>query len=159
MIIIYYYCHHCRPFFKFFFVQGSNGVGAGDQSLGGSLGSYCWDTVLLEVGGHGRVAAKSLTRALQPPVTLYNPGAAAGIFTQHVAAAWCRWGGTGYHGAHRQAFGLLTGGGDVRAVVLQHAADVVQEVIEELWDTLITCKHKHIQWHLDTSALNRTVFW
>lgn len=47
-MIIHYYCHHCHPFF----VQGSNGVGAGDQLLGGSLGSYCGDTVLLEVGGH-----------------------------------------------------------------------------------------------------------
>lgn len=97
--------------------------------------------MLLEVGGHGRVAAKSLTRALQPSVTLYDPGAAAGIFTQHAAAARGRRGGTGYCGAHRQAFGLLTSGGDVRALALKHAADVVQEVVEELRNTLVTCKH------------------
>lgn len=127
-----------------FFVQGSNGVGAGDQSLRGSLGSYRRDTVLLEVGGHGRVAAQSLTRALQPSVALYDPGAAAGLFPQHAAAAWSRRGGVRYRGAHWQTFRLLAGGGEVWVVALEHAGDVVQEVIEKLRDTLITCKHGNI---------------
>lgn len=128
MIIIYYYWHHCHPLF----VQGSNGevrcteggVG-GDQSLGGSLGGYRGDTVLLEVGWHGRVAAQSLQ-----------------LFSQHAAAARGRRGGVGYRGAHRQAFGLLAGGSKVGAAALKHAADVVQEVVEELRDAFITCKDK-----------------
>lgn len=56
MIINYYY-HHCHSLF----VQGSNREVRGwerkkikekkeSQSLGGSLGSYRGDTVLLEVG-------------------------------------------------------------------------------------------------------------
>lgn len=94
--------------------------------------------MLLEVGGHGRVAAQSLTRALQPAVALYDPGAAAGLFSQHAAAAGGRRGGVGYRGAHRQAFGLLAGGGEVWVVALKHAGDVVQEVIEKLRDALIT---------------------
>lgn len=134
MIIIHYYCHHSFPFF----VQGSNGVGAGDQSLGGSLGSYRRDTVLLEVGGHGRVAAQSLPRSLQPSVALYDPGAATGLFSQHAAAAGGRRGGVRYRGAYRQAFGLLAGGGEVWVVALENAGDVVQEVIEKLRDALIT---------------------
>lgn len=113
-------------------------MGAGDQSLGGSLGSYCGDTVLLEVGGHGRVAAQSLTLALQPSVALYDPGTATGLFSQHAAAARGRWGGVGYRGGHRQAFGLLAGGGKVRVAALEHAGDVVQKVTEELRDALIT---------------------
>jgi len=134
MIIINYYCHHCHPFY----VQGSNRVGAGNQSLGGSLGSYCGDTVLLEVGGHGGVAAQSLTGALQPSVALYDPGAAAGLFSQHAAAAGGWLGGVRYRGAHRQAFGLLAGRGEVWVVALEHTGDVVQEVIEKLRDALIT---------------------
>lgn len=113
-------------------------MGAGDQSLGGGLGSYRGDTVLLEVRGHGRVAAQSLAGALQPAVALYDPGAAAGLFSQHAAAGGGRRGGAGYRGAHRQALGLLAGRGEVRAVALKHAGDVVQEVSEELRDTLIT---------------------
>lgn len=138
MIIIHYYCHHCQPFF----VQGANGEGAVDQSLGGSLGSDRGDTVLLEVGGHGRVAAQSLTRALQPSVALYDPGAAASLFSQHVAAAGGRRGSDRYRGAHRQAFGLLSGGGEVWVVALEHAGDMVQEVVKELWDALITWKYR-----------------
>lgn len=110
----------------------------GDQSLGGSLGSYRGDTVLLEVGGHGRVAAQSLTGALQPSVALYDPGASAGLFSQHAAAAGGRWGGIRYRGAHWQAFGLLAGGSEIWVVALKHAGDVVQEVVEKLWDALIT---------------------
>lgn len=135
MIIIHYYCHHCHPFF---FLFRSNGAGSGDQSLGGSLGSYRGDTVLLEVGGHGRVAAQSLTGALQPSVALYDPGAAAGLFSQHAAAAGGRRGCVRYRGAHRQTFGLFAGGREVWVVALKHAGDVVQEVIEKLWDALIT---------------------
>lgn len=93
--------------------------------------------MLLEVGGHGRVATQSLTRALQPAVALYDPGAAAGLFSQHAAAAGGRRGGAGYRGAHRQALGLLAGRGEVRAVALKHTGDVVQEVIEKLRDALI----------------------
>lgn len=133
MIIINYYRHHCHPFY----VQGSNGVGAGPQSLGGSLGRYCGDAVLLEVGGHGGVAAQSLAGALQPAVALHDPGAAAGLFPQHAAAAGGRRGGGGYRAAHRQDFGLLAGGGEVRVVALEHAGDVVQEVIEKLRDAFI----------------------
>lgn len=94
--------------------------------------------MLLEVRGHGRVAAQSLTWALQPSVALYDPGAAARLFPQHAAAAGGRRGGVRYRGAHRQAFGLLAGGGEVRVVALEHAGDVVQEVIEKLRDALIT---------------------
>lgn len=83
-----------------------------DQSLGGSLGGDGGDTVLLEVGGHGSVAAQSLTGALQPPVALYDPG-----------PAWR--GGNGYRGAHRQAFLLLSSRGEVWVVALEHAGDVV----------------------------------
>lgn len=109
----------------------------GAQSLGGSLGSYRGDTVLLEVGGHGRVAAQSLARALQAAIALYDPGAAAGVFTQHAAAAggW-RDGVVGYRAAHRQDLGLL------RVVALENAADVVQEVVEKLRDTLVTWKDR-----------------
>lgn len=77
--------------------------------------------MLLEVGRHGRVAPQSLQ-----------------LFSQHAAAARGRRGCIGYRGAHWQAFGLLTGWSKVRTVALEHRADVVQEVIEELWDTLIT---------------------
>lgn len=93
--------------------------------------------MLLEVGGHGGVAAHSLTGALQPAITLHDPGAAAGLLSQHAAAAGARRGGVGYRGAHWQAFGLLAGGGEVRVMALKHAGDVVQEVIEKLWDPLI----------------------
>lgn len=110
----------------------------GGQSLGGSLGSYRGDTVLLEVGGHGRVAAQSLTRALQASFTLYDPGAPGGLFAQHAAAAGGWRGGTGYRGAHRQGLGLLAARGEVWAVALKHAGDVVQEVGEKLRDALIT---------------------
>lgn len=113
-------------------------MGAGGQSLGGSLGSYRGDTVLLEVGGHGRVAAQSLTGALQPTVALYDPGATAGLFSQHAAAARSRRGGVRYRGAHWKAFGLLAGRGEVWVVALKHGGDVVQKVIEKLWDALIT---------------------
>lgn len=37
--------------------------------------------MLLEVGGHGGVAAQSLTGALQPAITLHDPGAAAGLLS------------------------------------------------------------------------------
>lgn len=94
--------------------------------------------MLLEVGGHGRVAAQSLTWALQPSVSLNYPGAAAGLFSQHAAAAGGWRGGVGYRGAHRQAFGLLAGGGKIWVVALEHAGDVVQEVIKKLWDAFIT---------------------
>ena len=89
----------------------------GVQSLGGSLGSNRGDTVLLEVGGHGGVAGQSLTRAFQPSLTVHDPGAGAGYRVQ-----W-------------QAFGLLSS--EVGVVILKHSGDVVQEVIEKLWDTLI----------------------
>lgn len=95
--------------------------------------------MLLEVGGHGRVAAQSLTWALQAGVALHDPGAAAGIFTQHAAAAGgCRDDGVGYGGVHWQDFRLITGGGEVRVLALEHTANVVQEVIEELWNALVT---------------------
>lgn len=112
--------------------------GRGAQSLGGSLGSYCGHTVLLEVGGHGRVAAQSLTLALQAAVTLHDPGAAAGLFSQHATAARGRWGGVRYRGAYRQHFGLLAGGGELWVVALEDTGDVVQEVVEELRDALIS---------------------
>lgn len=94
--------------------------------------------MLLEVGGHGRVAAQSLTGALQPSVALYDPGASAGLLSQHAATAGGRWGGVGYRGAHWQAFGLLAGRSEIRVVGLKHAGDVVKEVVEKLWDALIT---------------------
>lgn len=81
--------------------------------------------MLLEVGGHGRVAAQSLPRALEPPVALHDPGAAAGLLSQHAAAARCGRGHVWYRGAHGQAFGLLTGRGEVGGVALENAADVV----------------------------------
>lgn len=100
--------------------------------------------MLLEVGGHGRVASQSLTRALQASVTLHDPGAAAGVFAQHAAAAGRRRdSAVGYRGAHRQNFGLLAPGGEVGVVALKHAADVVQEVVEELGDALVTWKYRH----------------
>lgn len=37
-----------------------------------------------------------------------------------------------------QAFGLPAGWGAVRGVSLKHTGDVGQEVVEELWDTLVT---------------------
>lgn len=100
--------------------------------------------MLLEVGGHGRVAAQSLTRALQASVALHDPGAAAGVFAQHAAAAGRRRdSAVGYRGAHRQNFGLLAPRGEVGVVALKHAADVVQEVVEELGDALVTWKYRH----------------
>lgn len=101
----------------FFFVQGPNRKGGVGQSLGGSLGSDRGDAVLLEVGGHCGVAGQSLTGAFQPSLAINDPGARAGYRVQ------------------RQAFGLLSG--EVRAVVLEHSGDVVQEVTEELWDSFI----------------------
>ena len=98
--------------------------------------------MLLEVGGHGRVAAQSLTWALQASVALYDPRAATGIFPQHAAAAGGRWDSVG---AHRQAFGRLAGRGEVRVLALKHTADVIQEVAEELWNPLITWEHKLTQ--------------
>lgn len=134
MIINYYYYHHCHPLF----VQGSNREVRGwerkkikekkeSQSLGGSLGSYRGDTVLLEVGWHSRVAAQSLQ-----------------LFSQHAAAARGWRGSVGYRGAHREAFGLFAGRRKVRVVALKHAADVVQEVVEKLGDALVTWKEKAI---------------
>ena len=78
--------------------------------------------MLLEVGGHGRVAAQSLQ-----------------LFPPHAAAAARGWrGGAGHCGAHRQAFGLLSGRCKVRVVALEHAAYVVQQVVEKLWHAFIT---------------------
>lgn len=94
--------------------------------------------MLLEVGGHGRVAAKSLAGALEPAVAIHDPGAAAGLFSQHAAAAGQRRGGVRYHGADGQTFLLLTDSWKVWAVALEHAGYVVQEVIEKLRDALIT---------------------
>lgn len=83
--------------------------------------------MLLEVGGHGGVAAQSLTRALQTTVTLHDPGAAVRLLPQHAAALlgggtatlWrCQW---------------ITG-----RVVLEDTDDVVEEIIEELRNTLIS---------------------
>lgn len=108
------------------------------RSLGGSLSSNGRDTVLLEVGGHGRVAAQSLSRALQASIAVYDPGAAAGLFSQHAAAAGGWRGSVRYHGAHRQRFELVSSRCEVLVVALEHIGDVVQEVAEELWDTLVT---------------------
>lgn len=107
------------------------GVGSG-QSLGRGLGGDGGDTVLLEVGRHGGVAAQSLAGALQRPVALHDPGAAAGLLGQHITttAAAGRGSGRRRHGH---------GGGEVRAVALQHGRDVVEQVAEELRDALITC--------------------
>lgn len=81
--------------------------------------------MLLEVGGHGRVAAQSLPRTLESPVTLHDPGATTGLLSQHTAAAW--WGRRRgrYRVGHGQTFGLLAGRGEVRGVALENAADVV----------------------------------
>lgn len=135
MIIIYYYCHHL------FLFCGSGTKQGGVQSLGRSLGSDGGDTVLLEVGGHGGVAGQSLPRALQPSVAIYNPGAAAGFFSQQVAAGGGWRGRVGYR-VQRQAFGLLPGGGEVGVVALEHTGDVVQEVTKELWDALVACEQR-----------------
>lgn len=128
MIIIHYYCHHSQPCF---FFCSNEGVGSG-QSLGRGLGGDGGDTVLLEVGRHGGVAAQSLAGALQRPVALHDPGAAAGLLGQHITttAAAGRGSGRRRHGH---------GGGEVRAVALQHGRDVVEQVAEELRDALITC--------------------
>lgn len=53
IIIIYYYYYLC----DLLFFSGIKHSGTWTLSLGGSLGSYSGDTVLLKVGGHGRVAA------------------------------------------------------------------------------------------------------
>lgn len=41
-----------------------------------------------------------------------------------------------------QAFGLPAGWGAVRGVSLKHTGDVGQEVVEELWDTLVTWREE-----------------
>lgn len=131
--MIGYYCH-C------YFVQGPGKQGR--QLLGGRLSSYRGDTVLLEVGGHGRVAAQSLAWALEPTVPLHYPGA-TGFFTQHAAAARS-WGGcAGDRGAYWQTYGPLDARSRI-STALEHAAYVGQQVIEELWDALITWKDSHI---------------
>lgn len=115
-----------------FFFCSNEGFGW-SQSLGRGLGGDGGDTVLLEVGGHGGVAAQSLAGALQRPVALHDPGAAAGLLGQHITttAAAGRGSGRRRHGH---------GGGEVRAVALQHGRDVVEQVAEELRDALITCR-------------------
>lgn len=68
--------------------------------------------MLLEVGGHRRVAGQSLTGAFHSALTVNDPGAGAGYRVQ-----W-------------QALGLLSA--EVGVVILEHSGDVVQEVIEKL---------------------------
>lgn len=116
----YYYCHHCDLL--------RNQAGRA-QSLGGGLRSYRGDAVLLEVGRHGRVAAQSLQ-----------------LLPAHAAAA-ARSLGAGATGAaaHRQAFGLISGRNEVRVVALQDAADVAQQVVEELRNAFITWKQRNAQ--------------
>lgn len=81
--------------------------------------------MLLEVGRHGRVAAQSLQ--LLPP----HAAAAAGRGLRGGAAAHC------------QDFGLLAAaGGEVRVLVVQDAADVAQQVVEEGRDALVTWRHR-----------------
>lgn len=51
-----------------------------------------------------------------------------------------------------QAFGLPAGWGAVRGVSLKHTGDVGQEVVEELWDTLVTWRQtrtSHETWLTD----------
>lgn len=78
--------------------------------------------MLLEVGGHRGVAGQSLTGALQASLAVNDPRAGAGYRVQG------------------QAFGLS---GEVGVVVLEHSGDVVQEVTEELRDTLVPWDRKN----------------
>lgn len=89
--------------------------------------------MLLEVGGHSCVAAQSLTRALQTTVALHDPGAAVRLFAEHAAALLGR-GAVALSCAQSRQ---LAGRGRGRRV-LEDADDVVQEITEELWDTLIS---------------------
>jgi len=132
--------------------------GGGQRSLRGGLGGDGGDTVLLEVGRHGRVAAQSLAGGLERAVALHDPGAPAGLLGQHAAAAagaggLRALGGAAAAAAAGRPFRLLLrllllllllvtggggGGGAVGAGRLQHAGDVVQEVVEELGHALVT---------------------
>lgn len=91
--------------------------------------------MLLEVGGHGRVAAQSLTRAFQTTVTLHDPGAAVRLLAQHATALL---GGGAVALSSGQLAGRGWGRGVVGGVVLEDTDDVVEEVIEELRNALIS---------------------
>lgn len=79
VIVIVYYSLCLHNLFR----EGWHGTG---QSLRRGFSGYRGHAVLLEVGGHGRVAAQSLTRAFQTPVPLHDPGAAVRLLTQHATA-------------------------------------------------------------------------